>query len=31
MLGLSVPMQFKADGQLARAVWQYNRRFARAP
>lgn len=30
-LGLSVPLQFKADGQLSRAVWQYNRRFARAP
>jgi membrane-associated phospholipid phosphatase len=28
-LGLSVPLQFKADGQLSRAVWQYNRRFAK--
>lgn len=26
--GVSVPLQFRADGQLARAVWTYNRRFA---
>jgi hypothetical protein len=26
--GVSVPQQFRADGQLARAVWTYNRRFA---
>jgi hypothetical protein len=28
-LGVSVPFQFAADGQLSRAVWLYNRRFAR--
>lgn len=28
-LGASVPFQFAADGQLSRAVWLYNRRFAR--
>jgi hypothetical protein len=27
----SVPLQFKADGQLSRAVWLFNRRFARSP
>lgn len=31
LMVLSVPMQFRADGQLSRAVWQYNKRFARAP
>ena len=30
-VGLSVPLQFKADAQLSRAVWHYNRRFARQP
>lgn len=29
MLAISVPLQFRADGLLARAVWRYNRRFAR--
>ena len=28
-LGVSIPVQFAADGQLSRAVWLYNRRFAR--
>lgn len=28
-LGVSVPLQFAADGHLARAAWRYNRRFAR--
>ncbi len=28
-LGASVPLQFRADGLLARAVWHYNARFAR--
>jgi len=28
-LGTSVPLQFAADGLLSRAVWLYNRRFAR--
>ena len=28
-LGASVPVQFAADGELSRAVWLYNRRFAR--
>ncbi len=28
-LGVSVPVQFAADGELSRAVWLYNRRFAR--
>jgi len=28
-LGVSVPFQFAADGQLSRAVWLFNRRFAR--
>ncbi len=30
-LGLSVPLQFAADGHLSRAVWQFNRRFAATP
>lgn len=29
MLAISVPLQFRADGVLARAVWRYNRRFVR--
>jgi membrane-associated phospholipid phosphatase len=29
MLAISIPLQFRADGLLARAVWLYNRRFAR--
>jgi len=28
-LGVSIPVQFAADGELSRAVWLYNRRFAR--
>lgn len=28
-VGISVPFQFAADGQLSRAVWWYNLRFAR--
>ena len=28
-VGVSVPLQFAADGQLSRAVWLFNRRFAR--
>lgn len=28
-LGVGVPFQFAADGQLSRAVWLYNRRFTR--
>lgn len=28
-LGASIPFQFAADGQLSRAVWLFNRRFAR--
>lgn len=28
--GLSVPLQFKADGELSRAVWYFNARFARS-
>ena len=28
-LAVSVPLQFAADGALSRAVWWYNRRFAR--
>lgn len=28
-LGVSVPLQFAADGHLSRAVWRFNRRFAR--
>ena len=28
-LGVSIPFQFAADGQLSRAVWIYNKRFAR--
>jgi len=28
-LGVSVPFQFAADGQLSRAVWLYNRRFTK--
>lgn len=27
-LGVSVPLQFKADGELSRAVWHFNARFA---
>lgn len=27
-LGLSVPLQFRADTHLARAVWQHNARYA---
>lgn len=27
-LGISVPLQFAADGHLSRAVWHFNRRFA---
>lgn len=30
-LGLSVPLQFRADLHLARAVWQHNARYAGAP
>jgi len=26
--GVSVPLQFRADGQLARAVWRFNTSFA---
>jgi hypothetical protein len=29
-LGLSVPLQFRADMHLARAVWQHNARYAGA-
>lgn len=29
-LGLSVPLQFRADGFLARAAWRYNAQFSRA-
>jgi hypothetical protein len=28
-VGVSVPLQFAADGQLSRAVWLFNRQFAR--
>ena len=28
-LGVSVPLQFAADGSLSRAVWLFNRKFAR--
>jgi hypothetical protein len=28
-LGVSIPVQFAADGYLSRAVWLYNRRYAR--
>ena len=28
-LGVSVPLQFAADGALSRAVWWHNRRYAR--
>lgn len=28
-LAVSVPLQFRADGLLSRAVWRYNARFAR--
>jgi len=28
-LGVSIPVQFAADGQLSRAVWLYNRKFTR--
>ena|SRR5829696_4585042 len=28
-LGAGVPFQFAADGALSRAVWLYNRRYAR--
>lgn len=28
-IGISIPLQFAADGYLSRAVWWYNRRFAR--
>jgi hypothetical protein len=28
-LGASIPVQFAADGYLSRAVWLYNRRYAR--
>lgn len=28
-LGLSVPLQFRADGFLARAAWRYNAQFSR--
>jgi hypothetical protein len=28
-LGVSVPFQFAADGQLSRAVWLFNRRYSR--
>ena len=27
-LGVSVPLQYAADGHLSRAIWRYNRRFA---
>jgi len=29
MFAVSVPLQFAADGHLARAVWRFNARFAR--
>ena len=28
-LGASIPFQFAADGELSRAVWLFNRRYAR--
>jgi S-adenosylhomocysteine hydrolase len=28
-LGVSIPVQFAADGYLSRAVWLYNRRYSR--
>jgi hypothetical protein len=29
MIASSVPIHFAADGELSRAVWEYNRRFGR--
>ena len=29
LVAASVPIQFAADAELSRAVWSYNRRFAR--
>ena len=29
MVASSVPIHFAADGELSRAVWEYNRRFSR--
>ena len=28
-LGVSIPVQFAADGQLSRAVWLFNRRYSK--